>query len=103
MVTCCFCEPELAYRLATFLEDLNELMLYVAPVAICIVLWKVFVTNRTTVRGDVTVLGLDASSTTYSPLPEPGVSGWALLLYFFTSVLTFGLGLLAFETVQALS
>jgi len=48
-------------------------------------------------------LGLDDSSPTYSPAFEPGISGWALLLYLLTGVLTFFVGVLAFETVHALS
>lgn len=102
-VTCCFCEPQLVYDLATLLEDVNELMLYTAPAATCVVLWKVFVTNRRSPRGDMTVLGLDESASTYSPVYGPGISTWVLLLYILTSVLTFGLGLLAFEVVRALS
>ena len=68
-IPCCFCEPSLSpdYPLDILIQDVNELMLYTAPLALCLVLWKLFVTNRTTPRGDVTVLGLDASSSTYSP------------------------------------
>ncbi|HEX6285574.1 MAG TPA: hypothetical protein VFZ71_11900 [Pyrinomonadaceae bacterium] len=102
MVTCCTCEPELAYDLTMFLQDFNEFMVYTTPVAICVVLWKIFVTNRTTPRGDITVLGLDESSTTYSPPFKRGVTFWTLLLYLLTGFTTFGLGVLAFEAVQAL-
>ena len=67
-VTCCACwdfSPD--YPLEIFFQDLNEFMLYIAPLVFCVVLWKLLVTNRTTPRGDVTVLGLDASAPTYSP------------------------------------
>ena len=68
-VTCCFCEPSLSrsYPLMTFIQDVNEVLLYIAPLVLCVVLWKLFVTNRTTPPGDLTVLGLDASASTYSP------------------------------------
>ena len=103
MVTCCFCEPQLAYDLATFLEDFNEFMVYTVPVAIMVVLWKIFVTNRTTPRGDMTVLGLDDSSATYSPPFKRGVTFCMLLLYLLTGFITFGFGVLVFDLVQALS
>ena len=103
MVTCCFCEPELAYDLATFLQDFNEFMVFTAPVAICVVLWKIFVTNRSTPRGDMTVLGLDESSGTYSPPFQRGVTFGTLLLYLLTGFTTFGLGVLIFDAVQAWS
>jgi hypothetical protein len=103
MVTCCFCEPELAYDLATFLQDFNEFMIYTAPVATCVVLWKIFVTNRSTPRGDMTVLGLDESSAIYSPPFQRGVTFCTLLLYLLTGFTTFGLGVLVFNAVQALS
>ena len=51
--------------MAIFIHDVNEVLPYTAPFILCLVLWKMFVTNRVTPRGDVTVLGLDAS--TYSP------------------------------------
>lgn len=102
-VTCCFCEPQLTYDLATFLQDINETMLFTAPVATCVVLWKVFVTSRSSPRGDITVLGLDDSAPTYSPNAErAALIRWALLLYLVTGVLAFFAGVLAFETVQAL-
>ena len=103
MVTCCFCEPELTYSVSTFVQDLNEFMFYSTPAWTCVVLWKIFVTNRRTPRGDITVLGLDASARTYSPTVERGVSGWRVVLYLLTSILTFTLGVLAFAGVQALS
>jgi hypothetical protein len=103
MVTCCFCEPELAYDLATFLQDFNEFMIYTAPVATCVVLWKIFVTNRSTPRGDISFLGLDESSQTYSPVVERDFSVWSLVLYLFAGLVTFSLGVLVFDAVQVLS
>ena len=103
MVTCCACDPEMTYNVAIFLQDCNEFMVYTVPVAICVVLWKIFVTNRTTPRGDMTFLGLDESSATYSPPVQRGVTFGTLLLYLLTSVSTFGLGVLVFGAVQLLS
>ena len=96
---CLFYEP----AWPTFSQDLGELLLYVAPGVICALLWKIFVTNRTQPRGNILGLGLDDSSSVYSALPEPAISGWTVLLYVLTIVLTFGLGVLAFDVVQALS
>ena len=58
--------PPLTYYHETFFQDVNEFLFYVAPLVICVVLWKLFVTNRSP-RRDVTVLGLDESASTYSP------------------------------------
>jgi hypothetical protein len=104
-VTCCFCGPDLspAYNLTILLEDIQVLAVYTVPAMICVVLWKVFITNRITPRGGISFLGLDESSATYSPKPKPLISKWNLLLYLFTAALTFKLGLLAFETYQYLS
>lgn len=68
-VTCCFCEPSLSpdYPVDILLQDLNELLFYIAPFVIAVVLWKLFVTNRITPPGNVIVLGLDASTSTHSP------------------------------------
>ena len=103
-VTCCFCGPDLspAYNLSVFLDDVQVLAVYTVPAMICVVLWKVFITNRRTPRGGISFLGLDESSVTYSPKPQPLISKWNLLLYLFTAALTFKLGVLAFETYQYL-
>lgn len=66
-VTCCACislSPD--YPLEIFIQDVNEFVLYTAPLVLCVVLWKLFVTNRITPRGNVIVLGLDTSATSYS-------------------------------------
>ena len=60
-------DPPLTYRNETFFQDINEFLYFVVPLALCVVLWKLFVTNRITPRGDITVLGLDESASTYSP------------------------------------
>ena len=103
MVTCCFCEPELTYHLETFLQPLAEFLLYTTPTAIVVVLWKVFITNRRTPRGNLTVLRLDESSETYSPMVNPGPSDLLVILYLVTGMLTFSLGVLVFEAVRAFS
>ena len=103
MVTCCFCEPELTYHLDTFLEDLAEFMLYTTPTAIVVILWKVFITNRRTPRGNLTVLRLDESSETYSPLVSTGPSDLLVILYLLTGMLTFSFGVLAFDAMRAFS
>jgi hypothetical protein len=103
MHTCCFCEPELTYHLTTFLEDLNEFLVYTTPTAVAVVLWKVFITNRRTPRGDITVLRLDESAETYSPTITGGPTKLVIMLYLLTGMFTFGMGVLAFAAVRALS
>src|SRR5690242_16796395 len=103
MVTCCFCEPELTYHLDTFLQDLAEFMVYTTPSTLIVILWKVFVTNRRTPRGNLTVLRLDESAETYSPMASAGPSDSLVILYLLTGMLTFSLGVLAFDAVRAFS
>ena len=103
MITCCFCEPELTYHLDTFLQDLAEFMVYTTPSTLIVILWKVFVTNRRTPRGNLTVLRLDESSATYSPMASAGPSDLLVILYLLTGMLTFSLGVLAFDAVRAFS
>ena len=102
MVTCCCFEPEWACVFKAVLEGATELMIFCTPVAICVVVWDVF-SNHTESRNEVTVLGLDASTPIYLPTRERTVYGWRLLLYLLTGVTTFGLGVLLFDAVQALS
>ena len=78
----------------------REFMVYTTPASICFVVLKVFVMNRRTSGGDLTVLRLDESSLTYSPVVDPGASAWVIVLYLLTSLLTFSLGVLVFETVH---
>lgn len=68
-VTCCFCDASLSpsYPLATLIQDFQEVLTYIAPLVLCVVLWKLFVTNKTAPPGDVIVLGLDANDSTCSP------------------------------------
>lgn len=102
-IACAACDPELTYPWATFFLDLNELMIYTTPAALCVVLWKIFVTNRRGPRANVLGLGLDDSAPVYSELPEPAVSNWIVVLYVLTGVATFTLGVLVFAVVHALS
>src|ERR1051325_1583687 len=103
MPTCCFCEPELIYRWTTFVQDVGEFMVYTTPSAIAVVLWKVFVTNRRTARGNITVLRLDESSHTYSPDVAVGLSAGMVGMDVLASLAAFSLRVLAFEAVQSLS
>ena len=103
MVTCCFCEPQLTYHLETFIQDLAEFMLYTTPSTLIIILWKVFITNRRMPRGNLTVLRLDESAETYSPVVNEGPSDLLVILYLLTGMLTFTVGVLAFDAVRAFS
>ncbi|MCA1627258.1 MAG: hypothetical protein LC742_04770 [Acidobacteria bacterium] len=51
----------------------------------------------------MTVLGLDASAETYLPSGNSVFPLWTVLLYLLTGSVTFGIGLLLFNAVQALS
>jgi hypothetical protein len=77
-------------------------MIYFTPVAICVVVWDVF-SNHTNTRQEITVLGLDASAPNYLAVSTQSVSGWRVILYVITGVSTFGLGVLVFDVVQAIS
>ncbi|MCA1577936.1 MAG: hypothetical protein LC794_11315 [Acidobacteria bacterium] len=98
----CFYEPWWAYLLRILFEGSAELMLYATPVAICAVVWDVF-GNKESTPQDMTVLGLDASAETYLPSGNSVFPLWTVLLYLLTGSVTFGIGLLLFNAVQALS
>ena len=85
------------YELATFIEDVSWLMIFVFPPAMGYVLWRVFVTNRMAPRGGILSLGLDETSATPSELYGRTFSIRKLALYALTSVVTFSLGLIAFD------
>lgn len=98
----CFYEPWWAYFLRVLFEGTAELMIYGTPVAICVVVWDVFA-NKESPSGDIKFLGLDDSAPTYSPSAEASFPILTVLLYLFTGFITFGLGVLSFDFVQALS
>src|SRR5215213_11443605 len=89
--------------LADFLGFFFVSAVFAFPIAVGVVLWKNFVTDRPSLPPEVGVLGLDDRPSLYSETTEPGVSAWTILLYFLTSLITFGLGVLLFHTVQAFS
>ena len=77
-----------------FFQDTFALLVVIAPGAICLILWRLFVTNKSGPRGGIVVLGLDDSSSIYSDLGRP-LSIYLRLSYCLISVLTFVLGLLS--------
>ena len=86
------------YPVNTFAEDLGALILILVPAAICVVLWKVFVTNRTTPRGNVLQLGLDETSATPTELYGRKIPWRALFLHAAVGVATFEFGVFVYET-----
>jgi hypothetical protein len=88
----------LEYDVVNFLQDAAELMIYLVPPAIALVLWKVFVT---TPRARVAVLGLVDSSASYAKSSGRRISAW--VLYLFTSILTFSLGAFVFDVYRYLT
>jgi hypothetical protein len=90
------------YPVNVFSEDLGTLILFIFPAAICVVLWKVFVTNRTTPRGNVLRLGLDESSASDTELYGRKFPWRALFLYAAVGVTTFEFGVLVYETYYSI-
>jgi len=82
--------------------DVGTLILFIVPAAICVVLWKVFITNRTTPRGNVLSLGLDETSATHTELYGRKIPWRALLLYASVGVTTFQFGVFVYETFYAI-
>jgi len=97
MILCHGCYDYTRYPFDIFIEDAGLLMIVVLPAAICVVLWKVFVTNRTTPRGNILSLGLDESSATYTELYGRSLPWLALFLHALVGVATFKLGVLTFK------
>jgi uncharacterized membrane protein YagU involved in acid resistance len=86
------------YPTNIFVEDFGVLMLYIVPAAICVVLWKVFVTNRTAPRGNVLQLGLNETSATPAELYGRKFPWRALFLHAAVGVATFEFGVFVYET-----
>src|ERR1700741_679356 len=81
------------YPLNIFVEDIGVLMLLLFPAAIGVVLWKMFVTNRTTPRGNGLSLGLDETSATPTELYGRKIPWGRLFVYAAVGMTTFDLGL----------
>ena len=77
-------------------------MIFLFPAAICAVLWKVFVTNRTTPRGNVLQLGLDETSATPTELYGHKIPWRALFLHAAVGVATFEFGVFVYETYRSI-
>lgn len=83
-----------------FVADTATLMVFVVlPASIGFLLWRLFITNKVGPRAGITVLGLDDSSETYSPSDYPRLSKYLRFEYVLTGVLTFMLGVVAFEVI----
>jgi hypothetical protein len=88
-----------------FLQNSFALLKVIIPAAICLLLWRLFVTNRGAAWQNGSILGLDRAATD-SPdarLCFSEISTSLLLLYAATAVVTFNAGLLstmAFESLR---
>lgn len=91
-----FYEPD--YPANIFVEDIGTLIVFILPAAICVVLWKVFVTNRTTPRGNVLSLGLDETSATHRELYGRNFPWRSLFFHAAVGVATFEFGVFVYET-----
>ena len=68
--------------------------------AICVVLWKVFVTNRIIPHGNVLSLGLDESSATEGELYGHKFPWRSLFMHAAVGVTTFEFGVYVYETFR---
>ena len=83
--------------------DVATLMVFfVLPASIGFLFWRLFITNKVGPRAGITVLGLDDSSEIYSPSDYALLSKYLRFEYVLTGVLTFFLGVLAFEAYHSL-
>jgi len=87
MITDCFGGSSQLYDLEerAFFYDFAVLMIAAFPAAIISVLWRIFVTNRTSLVG-TTILGLDENSGMYSEMYDQGISWRTMFLYGLTGV-----------------
>jgi len=81
-----------------FVADVETLMLFVFPAAVCVILWKVFVTNRITPRGNILSIGLDETSATHTELYGRKFPWRSLFLHAAVGVVTFEFGVFVYET-----
>jgi len=81
---------------AGFFSDVGALLTLVAPCAIWFLLWRMFVTNHSGHRGDITVLGLGDSSP-YLECERVYVPAHVRLSYCLVSLVTFLVGFLTSE------
>jgi hypothetical protein len=79
-----------------FFTDVGALLTLVAPGAIWFLLWRMYVTNRSGPRGDITVLGL-GDSAPYLDCERAYVPAPVRLSYCLVSVVTFLVGFLTSE------
>ena len=79
-----------------FFTDVGALLTLVAPGAIWFLLWRMFVTNRSGPRGDITVLGLRDSSSSLD-CERVYVPAHVRLSYLLVSIVTFLVGFLTSE------
>jgi hypothetical protein len=85
------------YQVRDFVELVSVLMILLVPPAIGYMLWRIFVTDRMSPRGGVCVLGLSETSATPAESYARRISCRTLGLYVLTGLVTFKLGLLAFD------
>ena len=97
MITDCFGSGINPLDEFAFIVDTAALHLVAIPAIIGYILWRFFITNKVGPRGGITVLGLDDSSSIYSELGQYRLSHYIRFDYVLVSVLTFVLGVIAFE------
>lgn len=97
MITDCFGSGINPLDEFAFFVDTLALHVFGIPAIIGYILWRFFVSNKVGPRGGITVLGLDDSSSIYSELGQYRLRHYIRFAYVLVSVLTFVLGVIAFE------
>jgi hypothetical protein len=88
-----------------FLQGSLSLLEVVLPLAICFLLWRVYIMNKADERRSLSILALSDDSSTDRKLDSffPAVSIWSLLLYAGASLIAFNVGLVAVSAYDFLS
>ena len=89
---------------AVFLQGSLSLLEIMIPSAICLLLWRIYFTNKDDARQSVSILRLNEAATDHqgSDLQISRISPLTLLLYIITTIATFDLGLLSILTYEFL-
>lgn len=94
MVTNCFSSVGLLdLKETAFIQDTLKLLVVIGPGALCLTLWRIFVTHKSG-GGEIVSLGLDDCSLVYAGTTSH-ISHIVRLSYCVTALLTFALGSMA--------
>ncbi|HSK64144.1 MAG TPA: hypothetical protein VK893_09890 [Pyrinomonadaceae bacterium] len=89
------------FGLFDFLGFFSVAAVLAIPIGMFVFWWNNFVANQPAPRSEEEVLSLDDNAPLYSTHEEPGHSTWMVALYLLTGLVTFSLGVLAYDAVHA--